>query len=191
MKRRTVWPFWTSLFVVLLGIAGGITLVATLAQPDGGVSSSDEESTSGPREEKGATAGTATRPKRMAIGGAPGYFVVVNPDGSSYMESPDGKRTQLADADPTAKTVSDDAVKGVVDRMAAPPKKTEIGQLVVCDKGVVDVPKGAVITYVGDDKVVTVNPVDGSSVVYFTDGKVTRRDRVERARQGSEALKKP
>ncbi len=94
------------------------------------------------------------------------------------MERPDGRRTALVEADAAARTV-EAAADSVGERMSPPPRKTEVGQLVVCDKGVVDVPKGAIITLVAEDKVVT-READGSSTVYHTDGRVERRDRPDR-----------
>lgn len=122
-------------------------------------------------------------PRRLPVAGLEGYFITVNPDGSSYMEEPGGKKTPLADAGgpPTAEDV---VVKRASERIAKlPQKRTGIGQLIVLDKGVIDVPKDAIITYTGPDKVVT-HEADGSSTVYHVSGKVEHRERSVRVNIG-------
>ena len=54
-------------------------------------------------------------------------------------------------------------------------------QLIVCDKGVISVPQDAVITLIGEDRVVTHNP-DGTSVVYFVNGRAETRGQGNKAK---------
>jgi hypothetical protein len=108
--------------------------------------------------------------RRVPVAGRKGHWVVFEPDGSSYLEAPDGTRTRLASA-------AEGPPPPPPPQRATPERRP--GQLVVCDEGVVDVPKNAVITLVAADKVVTHEP-DGSSVTYFTDGRVERRGRDRR-----------
>ena len=77
----------------------------------------------------------------------------MNPDGSIDATEPDGKLLSLMSPD--------------------------LGQLVVCDTGVVAIPKNSVVTFIGRDKVVVLNP-DGSSTVFNTDGRVEQRVRSPR-----------
>jgi hypothetical protein len=117
----------------------------------------------------------ATGPRRMKVAGREGYWVVILQDGSSYLEGPDGKKETLAEAGPALVTPKP--------KVTLPAPLKPVGQLVVCDDGVVDVPLGAVITLIGKDKVVT-HTEDGSSVVYYTDGRVEQRGRPERTEVG-------
>jgi hypothetical protein len=62
---------------------------------------------------------------------------------------------------------------------AGPAVKKAVGRLVVLEQGIVDLPVGAVVTFLGKDKAVTHDP-DGSSVTYYVDGRVERRERFEK-----------
>lgn len=193
MTRRSSWPLWLSLAAVVTVVCGFVTLMVTFAQQDGGTQEAGDTKQATEQQQGPAPAGP-TKPetavaRRVPVSGAAGFFVVINPDGSSYMEAPDGKQTKLTDPDP-ATAPDDSVVDKVVGRMTTPLRKTEVGQLIVCDRGVVDVPKGAIITFVGTDKVVTHNP-DGSSTAYFTDGRVVQRDRTDRRSEGRAASKEP
>lgn len=117
--------------------------------------------------------------RRLPVAGAEGYWIVVHQDGSSFLESPDGSQRQLTEpGDKNPETPEADLIAKRLEK--AETKRQGIGQLVVCDVGVVDVPKDAVITFVGRDKVVTLDPVGGSSIIYYTDGRVERRGRADR-----------
>jgi hypothetical protein len=111
-------------------------------------------------------------PRRLPVAGREGSFLVVEADGSSYLEEPGGRRTMLAEAATDA--AAGDVVRKVVERAKAP--RREPGQLVVLDRGVVDVPKDAVITFVGRDRVVALD-TDGSASVYHADGRVEHESR--------------
>lgn len=126
----------------------------------------------------------AQQTRRVPVTGASGFFIIIEPDGSTFMEDADGKRTQLTNADPKEAPNIDDTVSSIMNRIDAVPKKTAIGELIVCDKGIVDVPKGSIITFIGPDKVVT-HSNDGASVTYFTDGRIVRRSRLERKIEGN------
>lgn len=165
---------WLSAVLLFAALVGGIALAVHFAQPD----DAEQEVNAKHNTEPPAVANEGQVPRRIAVTGAPGFFVVIGPDGASYIESPDGARKKLADADRGPEKVSSEPVfSKVMKRLEQ--KKAGLGQLVVCDEGVVDVPKGAIITFVGKDKVVTHN-ADGSSTVYFTDGRIVQRDRKER-----------
>lgn len=186
--RRT---FWASLCLLVLGVGGAVALAACLAQPGrpgegrpgpaaAPVVRQTPRMADMPKEVTNPVAGT----RRLKVGGADGFYVVINPDGSSVLEGPGGQRTPLAGAG----ELSQPRPPGVVDRVGkglkppVPPKKKEVGQLVVCDLGVIDVPTDSVITFVGRDKVVTHDP-SGASVVYHVGGGVERRGRAERGQE--------
>jgi hypothetical protein len=115
-------------------------------------------------------------PRRLKVAGQEGYYVVIEPDGSSVMEAPDGKKTFLTG--PVSKDeLPEDAIVKKLEETS--PKRVGLGQLVVTDTGIVDIPKDAVVTLIGRDKVVTHGP-DGTSVVYFVDGRVVRQARGQR-----------
>jgi len=175
MRRNRA--LWWSIVSLVAGIATSIALVAVVTHPEPRPPAAAQRSEL-PHVEQG-TEPAAAGPRRMPVAGAPGYWVVVNTDGSSYLEGPDGQRTALAAAGPSVpeQRVADAIAK----RLAKTPEKRKgLGQLVVCDSGVVDVPKDAIITFVGVDKVVTLDPNDGSSTAHYVDGRVQRRERVER-----------
>jgi hypothetical protein len=119
--------------------------------------------------------------RRISVAGQPGYTIVVQPDGSSYLEGPDGKMVrQLADASPLIK---DDVIDRISQKLITPTeKRPSLGQLIVCDNGVVDVPTDAVITFIGTDRVVTHSP-DGTSNIYYTSGKIETRGQIEREKK--------
>ena len=113
-------------------------------------------------------------PKRIPVAGVDGYEIVVYKDGSSYIEGPEGKKTQL-----TAPAIPD--IESKIERklQTIKPKRTALGQLIVTDLGVVDVPNDAVITFIGRDKVVT-HDQDGTSVTYYVNGRIERHVRGDR-----------
>lgn len=165
------WPVWLGAAVLLGSILGASALLLSLAQPG--------TAPLPPEVRKTVQPGSVDPvPRRLAVGGAPGFFVVIQPDGSSYLEKPDGTKNPLTFATPNLPSLVEKTAK----QLTAPRKiKTGISQLIVCDSGVVDVPAGAIITYIGKDKVVTVDTQDGSSVIYYTDGRVERHARTERS----------
>lgn len=116
-------------------------------------------------------------PRRMPLAGMPGYTVVVMPDGASYLEDPAGRRTRLADAEDGP---ADGAPGPAVDRLASrlsrrAERKLEDGVLVVLDRGVVDIPKDAIITFQGADYLV-IRDGAGGFWTYHADGRVARRE---------------
>lgn len=107
--------------------------------------------------------------RRLPIAGSTSVIVVLF-DGSAYVETPDGKRSKfLAPLPSVLPTLPTAAPK----TQEAPRPR---GQLTVTDKGVIDIPADAVITFIGDDHVVTHDQV-GNSTVYFVDGRIEKRDR--------------
>lgn len=90
-------------------------------------------------------------PRRLPVAGLPGFHVVVG-EGGVVLETPDGVRPPAALKDVAA------------------------GRLFVVERGVVVVPDAAVVTYVGEDRVVTYDAADGTSAVYHVDGTVVRRE---------------
>lgn len=165
-------------FLGLCGLAACVGLVAFLAVPDSGsppVGSKDgpipiAKNEPPPVAAKPVEPPAPPGPKRMPVGGQEGFFVVINLDGSSYLEAPDGTKTKLAEAGPVLIPPREVVV--------GPPPRKPIGQLVVCDAGVVDVPRDAVITLIGKDKVVTHD--ESGATTYYTDGRVERRSRLDR-----------
>lgn len=175
-RRARGFSVVVALFVLSVGAAAALLAVLAAPTPDGHEPAPPEYAA--PDDPPGGT-GTgvaeAVGPRRLGVAGRPGHAVVMLPDGSSYLETPDGTRTQLtgpqqaeADAEAAARRV--EAARG--------PRRP--GQLVVTETGVVDVPADAVITLIGRDKVVTHEP-DGTSKVYFCDGRVVSQARGERA----------
>jgi hypothetical protein len=177
--ERPNWIVWVVATLIVCAMVGCLVLVFLLAQDAEEVPEKPSEGAKNSRKEPSRLTVAAPITRRLPVSGAKGFYIVINPDGSSYMEGPEGKKTSLTGALPKASGAPDTLVDKVVGRMADLPVKAEVGQLVVCDNGVVDVPKNAVITYIGEDKVVTHNS-DGSSTVYFVDGRVVQRDRTER-----------
>ncbi len=109
--------------------------------------------------------------QRIPVAGQTGYSIVVAQDGSSYLEGPGGKKIrELLPPGESPAAIPVDIVK----KLSVTPKQS-LGQLIVCDKGVIDVPKDAIITFIGDDRVVTHSP-NGVSVVYHVDGRIERRE---------------
>jgi hypothetical protein len=120
-------------------------------------------------------------PRRLPVAGARGWWAVLYEDGSSFLEGPDGQRKQLTEPGPVPQPAAGAGGNGQgwSGKGPAGPARTP-GRLIVCDDGVVDVPVDAVITFIGRDRVVTLDPHDGSSTIYHTDGRVERRGRAER-----------
>jgi hypothetical protein len=172
---------WLSVFLLAAGLGGSAALVYYLA--DTGATTPGRPVVPPPPPDLPDPVPPAPEPpKRLRVSGSDGFWVVINPDGSGHLERPDGSRTPLAVKGELGPPPAEAVVRKIERRLMAhgrPAIKKEVGHLIVCDDGVVDVPKDAVITFVGRDKVVT-HAADGSSVVYYTDGRVDRRDRSER-----------
>ena len=114
-------------------------------------------------------AGQATK---QPVSGALGYFVVTLADGSSYLEGPDGKRQPLTRAVPVIDAPG--LEKKVTDKVAGPakaPADVKPDSLYFLEKGVVAVPPGGIVTFVGKDHVVVLE--DAGTVVYYADGRHT------------------
>lgn len=119
-------------------------------------------------------------PQRFPVSGAAGFFVILNADGSSSLEDPSGKIVKLADANKqTPETELASRLLANV-KNPRPDTKTAVGQLIVLEEGVVDVPKDALITFMDKDKLVVL-ATDGTSTVYHVDGRVERRERKPKA----------
>lgn len=121
------------------------------------------------------------KPRRLPVTGAAGYVVVLNPDGTSYLEGPKGDKTQLVDRTfakmPSERELEERIRKRLLRPTPATPKREAVvGQLVVLDEGVIDVPQDALVTYTGPDRLVALNP-DGTATVYWADGRTEVRDR--------------
>ena len=114
------------------------------------------------------------KPQRFPVAGAAGFFVIVNLDGSSSLEDPAGTVTKLSDAGKL--TPETELVRKLLTNITETPETKTIGQLIVLETGVVDVPKEALITYVGKDNLVVL-AADGSSKVYHVDGRIEQRAR--------------
>lgn len=123
-----------------------------------------------------ATSSVPPTPQRFPVAGAAGFFVVLNADGSSSLEDPTGKVIKLADAN--TRTPETELAARLLANVTSsrPDVKTTVGQLIVLEQGVVDVPKDALITFMDKDKLV-VMAKDGTSTVYHVDGRVEPRER--------------
>jgi hypothetical protein len=122
------------------------------------------------------SASLPVQPQRFPVAGAAGFFVVLNTDGSSSLEDPTGKVIKLADAN-TRTPETELAARLLANATGSRPDvKTTVGQLIVLEQGVVDVPKDALITFMDKDKLVVLAK-DGTSTVYHVDGRVEPRER--------------
>lgn len=155
MRRRTS-PLILILFAVfVLGAAGWVVLSGKLPELKG--------------PNKGPTSdSTPIGPKRMPVSGLPNHFIVVYLDGSSYLEYPDGRTEKLTD--PGTTPTPEDPLA----RKSIPKPDPKLEKLIVLEKGVVNIPKNAIITFVGTDRVIT-HDATGSSVTYFVDGRIENR----------------
>ncbi len=99
-------------------------------------------------------------------------FVVIE-NGQSYIEYPGGTKRLLLSPSPK---LSEDKVNEAVNKVVPSTTPPGEGQLVVCEGGVIEVPKDAVITLIAATKVV-VQRADGSSATHYLDGKVEVRER--------------
>lgn len=111
---------------------------------------------------------TPIGPKRMPVSGLPKHFIVVYLDGSSYLEYPDGRTEKLTD--PGTTPVPEDPLA----RKPIPKPDPKLEKLIVLDKGVVNIPKDSIITFIGADRVIT-HDSSGSSTTYFVDGRIETR----------------
>jgi len=119
----------------------------------------------------------ALRTRRLPVAGFKDHFVVIDPDGTSYLEAPAG-RTQLVDST-FAKTPDEQVLLAKLLRRldpssTQPAAPAEPGSLVILDAGVVGVPRDALITYTDATKLVAMNP-DGTATVYYADGRTELR----------------
>ncbi len=114
--------------------------------------------------------------RRLPVAGTSGYTVILRPDGFSELEAPDGTRTLLTEASHSTATDSIDLARITARLNRKVPRRAEDGQLIVLEKGVVDVPKEAMIVYIGPDYLVTRDEA-GDSIAYHVDGRVERRAR--------------
>lgn len=186
MARSNRTGLFLVVFVALLcvGTAAGLILIAANQPAEPVTEAKEPESKVEPKVEpklvpppkKEVAPPPKSGPRRLKVAGQDGYFIVIEADGSSVMEAPDGTKTVLTG--PAAK--NEDAEAAIVKKLEdARPKRAGLGQLVVTDTGIIDIPKDAVVTFIGRDKVVTHDP-DGTSVVYFVDGRVVQQARGER-----------
>lgn len=155
---RRYYLLWLSLFLLAsLGAIAGLMLFVTPGD-DPDVAQMPTEKT--PPQ-------VPTGPRRLPIGGSDSHHLVVESNGATYLVAPDGTRKLIVPArGPDLTAITEAKVKNKI----TPERRSELGQLIVCDEGVVDVPKDAVITFVGKDRVTVLN-LDGSSTNYFVNGR--------------------
>ena len=119
----------------------------------------------------------APQVRRLPVAGAAGYYVVIRPDGTSELHTPEGVQP-LVDATTAALPSEDELARRLAEaearRAARPQVKKALGQVVVLDQGVVDLPADAALVFAGPDKAVALLP-DGTSAVYHADGRVEPR----------------
>jgi hypothetical protein len=106
--------------------------------------------------------------ERFPVRGSDGYVLLVDPDGSVYVDGPEGKRLLLPPT-PAAKEV-----KGKKEETA--PVRRPLGRFAVLDKGLVELPAEGVVVFTGPDHVVVAS-MDGLATAYFTDGRAEVRGR--------------
>ncbi len=114
-------------------------------------------------------AGLIGKDVRTPVAGAKGYFVVVAGDGSRFLEDPNGKRQPLQAVPPPIDSAIE---KKVAERLTNPDKSpgaVKPEHLYFLASGVVAVPPGGIVTFVGKDHVVVLEDV--GTVVYYTDGR--------------------
>lgn len=106
--------------------------------------------------------------QRWPVAGAEGFYVIITPDGATYLEEPGQPRKLLSAPErPEPATVS----------QAKPPEPPPgLRQVVVCDDGIVNLPTDAILTFVGKSHATALLP-NGVSVTYHTDGRVEARGR--------------
>ncbi len=166
-------------FAVTLAVGGAVALIGLLASREDAPAKPTAAQTIPVGSADGHTlsqgGSEAPEPRRLPLVGQEGYSVVINRDGSSDLVGPDGAVVRRL-AEPGPAPVDESKLPALPE---PPPPRRGLGQIIVCDKGVVDVPRDAVITFVGEDRVVTHAP-NGTSVVYHVDGRIEYRDRPER-----------
>jgi hypothetical protein len=185
-QRHGRGPYVVGLLVVVAG-AGAIAVALSLARftprhdaavDDAAAAPAKAEVVPEPEKEP-----APPRPRRIPVGGAPGSFVVLMPDGTSYLEAADGSRQQLVDKTFLEQPSKEEIVERLVSRLREskrPAARAGPGQLVVLDRGVVEIPKDAQITLVEKDRLVALGD-DGSSTVYHADGRTEVRERGQAA----------
>jgi hypothetical protein len=117
-----------------------------------------QESTAG----KEPSAAAASSDKRLPIAGSPGKWLLVRADNSSAIVDEQGNVTEINDSE----LVQNGKLLAVIGDK----------QVVVTPSGLVAVPKNAIVTFVGKDRVVT-HRDNCESVVYTTDGKTQKHSR--------------
>lgn len=117
--------------------------------------------------------------RRLPLAGADGFTVVLLPDGASWVEGPDGKRTPLTGpGEPPLALDEQELLRQTNLRLQQAKRPPKIGptRLIVLDEGVVDIPLEAVITLQAADRLIALHP-DGTSVIYYADGRVEPQGR--------------
>lgn len=160
MRRSTVVASAMAAATAVGLVAAAAVLTPRVPSRDGG----------GPPDDAAPRSGVV----RVRVAGMDGHFVVFSPDGTSFLETPSGRR-ELVDAGFAARRRPEAVAAKVAETLAASPRR-QPGQLVVLDGGVVDIPVGAQITLMESDRLVTMNG-DGTATVYHVDGRVEVRDR--------------
>ena len=166
MNPRSVAGTVSLLGLLLLGVMWALSRPALRQRSD--------ESSPGaalPLGVPGATGrvGSPSPLKKVPVGGAAGYHVVLAPDGTGYLEGPDGARQPLPQPPvlPEAPALEKRVAAAVDSGKPSGPVKTE--NLYFLTQGVVAVPPGGIVTFVGKDHVVVLE--DAGTVVYYADGR--------------------
>src|SRR5262245_41414042 len=118
-------------------------------------------------------------PRRIPVAGAEGFSIVIFPDGTSQLESPTGKRTNLVDRAFAGMPTEAALFQQLNAKLMGPrpqPRRTTLEQLIVLDEGVVDIPRDAVVTFTAKDRLVALH-ADGTSMVHYVDGRIEVRAR--------------
>ena len=124
MRRRSPKVLFAVSAVLLASALGGsvalIALTGVESPPEGPKAVTPEGG--GAVTQGGTKTAAGAQPRRLPVAGLDGYYITVNPDGSSYMEEPGGKRTPLADAGGLPLT-EDVIAKRATERIAKLPRR--------------------------------------------------------------------
>ena len=131
-------------------------------------------------EETAPAAAADPLPRRFPIAGSSGRWLVLENDGSAWIEDGEGKRDKLDTS--SAPAISSAAITAKYRRLTPAEAPKQKGELVVLERGVVEIAADEIITLLDEDRVVTRNSA-GETSVYHADGRVERRERPLRVPQ--------
>lgn len=155
-KRKRVTPFFVLLFFFIFIAFVSIKMPQFLQV----TSSTSEVRDETPKSSE------PDKPKKIEIAGLPDHYILLYKDGLAELVKPDGTKTVITTPEPDEKVIP-------IPKPPAP----KLEQLIVTEEGIVNVPKGAIITGIEKGSVTTYNPKDGSVIIYFANGRVETKTR--------------